>query len=425
VDNRVTAREQAEAAMMKESGLTEPIPGLADMQGEGRFFDCAPYGRCWEPNDASDDEPDSAIDAKQTAEAPNGQTPVVAEGAQSHAAVTVPVSSSRAPAIAPNASTVGGHPIDLIDRSTVIGEDGCYLDFLFARVERDRVTGKERVVRTEEIKQQVRRPRINRYGFAVCHAGSWIDRGSRYVWVVGHKRHHHPPVRWVKQGRNIAFVPLHPSDVTGKPPLNLRHPAFAVKDGGKSVELVTLNPKRETTVLDAAPKQFAKPYFEPLAKADDPRVEVHKLGETPVAGKSMGSVLTFDRKSQSFLLERQVTQGNKTTIEREPFDGVRGTLQARVEGMDARGNYSTRSYSGSSSSSNGSGGGSARGGGSGSSAGAGSRSSGSTSGGSRSSGSSGGGSSGSSRSSGGGYSGGGSSVSSAPSVSSGGGAAHH
>ena len=37
---------------MKASGLTQPIPGLAEMDGQGRFFDCAPYGTCWEPNDA-------------------------------------------------------------------------------------------------------------------------------------------------------------------------------------------------------------------------------------------------------------------------------------------------------------------------------------------------------------------------------------
>ena len=34
---------------MKASGLTSPIPGLAELKGQGTFFDCAPYGTCWEP----------------------------------------------------------------------------------------------------------------------------------------------------------------------------------------------------------------------------------------------------------------------------------------------------------------------------------------------------------------------------------------
>jgi hypothetical protein len=37
------------AEMMKASGLTSPIPGLADMKGHGTFFECASYGTCWEP----------------------------------------------------------------------------------------------------------------------------------------------------------------------------------------------------------------------------------------------------------------------------------------------------------------------------------------------------------------------------------------
>ncbi len=410
VEKRVTDREQAEAAMMKESGLTEPIPGLADMQGEGRFFDCAPYGRCWEPNDANEDDHDGVNVAMQAA--PSTQTTAAAEAAQPTGTTAAPASSSATPATDRSGSTASGkHPIDPIDRLTTNG-NGCYLDFFYARVERDRVTGKERVIWTGETSEQVSRAHMNRYGFAVCHAGSWIPRRHRYVWVVGHKRHHHPPIRWVKQGRNLVFVPLHPRDERGKPPLNLRERAFQVKDGGKSVKVVTINPNRETRVLDAAPKEFAKPYFEPLVRAGEPRVEVHKLGEIPVvAGKEQGLALVFNRKSQSFLMERRMTQGNKTFTVKEPFNGTRGTLQARVEGMDARGTYSTRSYSGGSARSSGGSGSSARGGSYGGSSGGSSRGGGGGySGGGYSGGgsshSSGGGYSGGSVSSGGGYSGG-------------------
>ncbi len=46
---RVAAESVANAAAMKASGLTAPIPGLAEMDGQGTFFACAPYGTCWEP----------------------------------------------------------------------------------------------------------------------------------------------------------------------------------------------------------------------------------------------------------------------------------------------------------------------------------------------------------------------------------------
>ena len=49
VSTRVSARETAVSAGLKASGLATPIPGLADLYNGGRFFDCAPFGKCWEP----------------------------------------------------------------------------------------------------------------------------------------------------------------------------------------------------------------------------------------------------------------------------------------------------------------------------------------------------------------------------------------
>src|SRR5208283_5170099 len=35
------------------SGLKAPIPGLVDLVRGGTFEDCPPYGKCWEPNEAT------------------------------------------------------------------------------------------------------------------------------------------------------------------------------------------------------------------------------------------------------------------------------------------------------------------------------------------------------------------------------------
>ena len=49
VADRVAQRTAAMADVMKAAGLTTPLPGLADMKGQGTFFPCAPYGTCWQP----------------------------------------------------------------------------------------------------------------------------------------------------------------------------------------------------------------------------------------------------------------------------------------------------------------------------------------------------------------------------------------
>ncbi len=46
---RVAARDLAMTAVMKDAGLASPVPGLAEMKGQGTFFACAPYGTCWQP----------------------------------------------------------------------------------------------------------------------------------------------------------------------------------------------------------------------------------------------------------------------------------------------------------------------------------------------------------------------------------------
>jgi len=412
VDERVTKRAQAEAAMMKASGLTAPIPGLADMEGQGSFFACAPYGTCWEPTAPNDAEPvggemheaQAGVTAGAQTPPSTAQAPALAEVAQTPEKAATPEPDDAGQT--PGATPVGPipHPKDIYETPDYFP---CSPASIRSLVERDLITGEERVIWSQAEPNPVvyygfRDP----YDWAVCHAGFWIHQRNHYVWVVGHRRHHRPPIRWVKQGRKSAFVPLHPRDVTGKRPENLRHGAFEVRDKGRTVERVMLDPGREIKVLESAPKEFAKPYFAALAKADEPRVEVHRISEPLVAGKGAGPVLAFDRKSQSFLLARQVTQGNKTTTETTPFNGTRGNLQARAEGADAHGNYSTRTYAGGSggfSGRGGGGGGGARGGSSGGSASGGSRGGGYSGGGSAGGGSHGGGSSGG----GGGYSGGG------------------
>jgi hypothetical protein len=49
VAGRLTADRALVAEGLKESGMKEPVPGLAGMVETGHFYDC-PDGKCWEPN---------------------------------------------------------------------------------------------------------------------------------------------------------------------------------------------------------------------------------------------------------------------------------------------------------------------------------------------------------------------------------------
>jgi len=51
VGQRLATRKKLITEGLKQSGLQEPIPGLAGLVETGKFFDCAPYGKCWQPNE--------------------------------------------------------------------------------------------------------------------------------------------------------------------------------------------------------------------------------------------------------------------------------------------------------------------------------------------------------------------------------------
>jgi hypothetical protein len=329
---RVAARNSEMSATMKLAGITSPIPGLAEMRDQGTFFSCAPYGTCWQPtNEWGEHEAATAqVDVHQT---------------------TPPSQQQQTP---PNPYTVSVHDLQSAGPSVVVRTE--YQDFPCSpnRVRRliakDPLTGRETVLRTDLD------PNGAPYDWAVCHAGTWIQHDHRYVWVVGTKRHHHCPVRWVKVGRSTGYVPLHPHDVAGKPPLNLKHGVFETTGRkGESVQHVAFNPDASVKLLSSAPKEFQKPYFSPLQHAETPHLEAHLVKDSFAPGKDAsatmgGTAIKFDHKSQSFTLATQVTQGGKNTMVTEHFGGRDGGSQMHGNGGSWGGASGSGSYSHSSSS---------------------------------------------------------------------------
>jgi len=298
VADRTAGRSAAVAEVMKASGLTEPIPGLAGLQGKGTFFDCAPYGTCWEPNGADVVEADT-------------------QRSQAH-----PSTGRSSDATAYVASRVSSAPL----------HDPyfpCAPEPALAPASRDALTGKK--VATTAISWQDELS----YSWAVCHAGGWIYHHNHYVWVAGQRRHHHPPYQWIKSGKTVAFVPLHPHDVKGHIPVNRKVEVFVLKDeNGKSFERAQLNPNGPVELLKAPPKDFRETRFPTLARADEPHLMAHQLRDVLVGKNTMaragGVPISFDQRSQSFLMTRQVMEGHKSATVIAPMNNHGGNLQTHA-----------------------------------------------------------------------------------------------
>ena len=101
----------------------------------------------------------------------------------------------------------------------------CFPSALRYRVQKDPITGKARVIDTGLAEE-----RASPWGWAVCHAGGFVHRRHHYVWCVGEKRHHLGAVRWVKSEHKVGFVPIHPYDVKGRPPVNRKGEVYAVNN---------------------------------------------------------------------------------------------------------------------------------------------------------------------------------------------------
>jgi hypothetical protein len=308
VANRVASRSAAMTAVMRASGLSSPIPGLADMNGQGTFFPCAPYGTCWEPKNLPD-QPSGA-------EVPDAQ----------QISAALPQQSAQANQVAATAAT------GLFERDFFFP---CPPTRIRSWITRDPVTGRERVL------SSMTDVGTDPYDWAVCHAGSWIYRQHRYVWVAGTKKHHHCPVRWVRTGHSVAYVPIHPHDVLGKPPMNRVHGVFALSGKqGDHVEPISLDSSSEVKVLKTVPKEFRNAYFTPLSRAAEPMLDAHRMGDKLSGFKQgfrePGVRISFDHKSQSFMLAKQ-DLGGRSTAGLEAFNGRMGNIQGHVAGFSGSG----------------------------------------------------------------------------------------
>jgi hypothetical protein len=320
VTSRLKARDEAMAAMEQEAGLTEPIPGLAEMQGQGTFFDCEPYGRCWEPRDGWQPA-ESAPATPAESEAQPATAPRLVEAAFQQ---SVPLSS------APLAIPQNGHLQQSSPAPQQVDDDAyfpCDPAMMRYWLQRALLTGALPQAQTHWLVSPWP------YDWAICHSGAWIRHNRHYVWVPGKHRHHLAPVHWVRNGRREGFVPVHPKDEPGRSPLNLRYGLYDTRDWKQGdVERVDYDAGKPVKVLEEPPKAFDEVPLPRLMPVAEPKMEAHELvatagpkdeehGEALVPSSETISI-RFNNKTENFSLARTGMHGGRITTVSMSFAGA-------------------------------------------------------------------------------------------------------
>jgi hypothetical protein len=282
VADRFAARNASTVAMMQDAGLQKPIPGLAEMQGKGHFFDCPPYGKCWQPD---------APQAKAVLTAPPTPAPTPRSAPPSAGGATNGNNN-------PNAFAQDWFPcMSMWYPGAMVGSYG-YGGGLYPA--------------GYMMNPSAYYYGIDPYAWAVCHSGSWVPYNDGYAWVPGMKRHHQAPVKWVKFGHKTVAVPLHPKDVKGKPPVNRDHGLEPVKGKGGGLHMVPIKfePGKPVEVLKSAPKELRNAPQPVLAHAAAPRMQAFALHENAKVGIQAHTAIPMSfNHQQGFVTSHSVMQG--------------------------------------------------------------------------------------------------------------------
>jgi FecR protein len=319
VETRYSERQEMMAEALKESGLSSPLPGLADMQGKGRFFPCEPYGTCWEPAQSADQ--------KQVAENLLPQS------------ASVDDSSATAPQTATPAAT-GGKParkIGFIGKPSPNSTNNSPASYPDMTAFMPCVPPEIRAIYLQGGLPDMR---MEPWAWTACHSGEWLYHGNRYVWVVG-RRHHHPPFHWARSGSTIVLVPSHPHDVQNHLPVNRTSPVLAVNPKGPHpLERVQLEQHASVELMKEAPREFRAEFVRPLTPAAEPHMVAHSVHDMAAAkGEPArpGVPIVFNPHTQSFTMTQQQVRGGRSVAVSVPINNSRGDLQSRAGSPGAGG----------------------------------------------------------------------------------------
>jgi hypothetical protein len=292
VAGRMARRSALNAEGMKESGLKEPVPGLASMVEYGKFFDCPPYGKCWMAN-ATTGSSAGQIAQAATAQAKPEALPIEAVG---------------------QSNTARGQGSQ--------GQGHIY-------VNRTMMTRCPMQAWTAARGQQGNVSNVVQY--APCFAGSWnpnywdpclhrrmqdlavwsmCDDWMYTTWVAG--RRHHRPCHFVKAGKHgIGIVPRNPLDKAGHAPVNAKSGILLLASQRGHLQAgVEREPSNGVKVVANMPRGMQRGMMESAPRVSQPAIEA-KLA-TSIVPKSVLSAAhlqaeknmtaaRFDFKSGNFV----------------------------------------------------------------------------------------------------------------------------
>jgi hypothetical protein len=371
VESLEEARQTVMAAALKASGLPSPVPGLRELYRHGTFSACEPYGICWERQEG---QPAQAADTK-----------AIHRDAQ---------------AAAPQASNAGGFQPQTVEWQE--NDWGGPCDFSGGSRTITRVAHSQQELETLlRLKAKASsRGYVPAFVDESCFHRRWIFRHGHYAMVLprtkppcsgaGCKPVHPPRPVLVRVGNRVGFVPGHPDDVKGKPPLNLKNGIILVPTKpGEAPQRMSWDPAEKPAYVDRSQREIEREFSPRSIPVAPPQIRAHLAEETSRASSLFAANLTvppitYDYRSQKFMMP----SGTGTRAERVPVGGIGSNGRVETFRSDPSGRYAESfghtsagaSYAGGSYASHSSGSGSGGSSGGGSSGGSSSHSSGGGSG---------------------------------------------
>lgn len=322
VSDRQTHRKTVTADALKASGLSSPIPGLADLYEHGTFFGCGSYGVCWEAADLAEPQ-----DSTKQSAAP----------------------------ISPSPAQVQVNPT--FQPQTVEWEEivqGWCSPPALRTVTRIAHTPEE-LQKLEQRKAAAQKVRYSRGAYPIsCENGYWIPYRHHFVRVITPQvpqvpRHcegakckpiHPPRPVWVKAGNKVGFVLAHPNDVKGKPPVNLKEGMLIPPSKpGERTERLAVELSQKVTVFDKTPREFRGELFGRGLRVPAPEIHGHLVLETARESSAALSAhaappIPYDYKSHHFLMSASAAAGTKAGSKEVPVGGIdsRGKVGSFADG---------------------------------------------------------------------------------------------
>jgi hypothetical protein len=152
----------------------------------------------------------------------------------------------------------------------------------------------------------------------------------------------HPPRPvFVRVGNRVGFVPSHPDDVKGKPPINLKNGIILVPTKpGEAPQRMAWEPAQKLSYLDKSPRETQREFMTRSIPVAAPQIRAHLADETSHAFSLSAAnhpvpPITYDYKSQKFMMPA----GTAAKAERVPVGGISSNGRVETFATNQSGRY--------------------------------------------------------------------------------------